>query len=600
MDRSEHRAAESLGGALATLYREMSPRRRRHFYLAVSMMLLGAFAEIVTIGAALPFLAIISDPAAAEKLGAIRFVFDLLDWSSGEDLVLPAILLLGGAAIVTAAVRLLLLWSTQAFVFRFGHELGVRIYGRMLHRPYSWYIARNSAEAIAAMEKVQATIFGVLLPVMQAVVSAVMAVFIIVVLIAIHPGAALVSAVIVALLYVALSFATKERLRSNSRLIADAHKARIQQVQEGLGGIRDILLDRSQPVFVRAFERLDDGLRHAQAVNTFLSGAPRLVIEAAGILLLALLALYMSGRPGGLVAAIPVIGALAIGAQRLLPLLQTIYVAFSRTAGSLQSLTEIAALAALPDAEDGAADGPAPVFRNQITAEEIGFRYPGGRGPALQRVTLTVRKGERIGLIGETGSGKSTLLDLMMGLLEPTEGALRIDGRPLDPAARRGWQAQVAHVPQFIYLADSSIAANIAFGAEAEAIDMERVREAARRAQIAAFVEGLPDGYDTQVGERGVRLSGGQRQRIGIARALYRQAQVLILDEATSALDDETEAAVIEALGAAGGAELTVLMVAHRLTTLAACDRLVRLKDGRIVETGSYAALVGGAARGAG
>ena len=585
---------QSAAGALKALYALMSARRRRHFLLSMLLMLAGAVAELVTIGAALPFLALLSDPERAMEIPAIRAIFGLLGWSAGEDLIVPATLLLVGAALVAAAIRLALTWTTQAFVFRFGHEIGVRIYARMLRLPYIRHIEGNSSEAIAAVEKVQAAVFSILLPMMQAVVAAFMGLFIVALLIAIDPVTALVSAAAVTTLYAALTLATQRRLRENSRIVDQAHTGRVKQVQEGLGGIRDILLDRSQPVFEEAFRALDDRLRRAQLLNSFVATAPRLVIESAGIVLIALLALYMSGKPGGLVAGIPILGALAIGAQRLLPLLQTVYLAWSRTTGSLHTLIEITGMAGAPAGAEAEPPQPAPLppLARAIEFDAVGFRYPRGRRRALRRIDLTIARGERIGLIGETGSGKSSLLDLLMGLLEPSEGEIRIDGVALDSASRSAWQAQIAHVPQFIYLSDSSVAANIAFGAVPGEIDMERVRAAAAQAQIAAFIDSLPERYDTRVGERGVRLSGGQRQRIGIARALYKRAAVLILDEATSALDDETEAAVIAALPSGSGG-LTLVMVAHRLTTLAACDRIVRLKGGEIAETGSYAELIG-------
>jgi ABC-type multidrug transport system fused ATPase/permease subunit len=583
--------------ALRAIHALMSRPRRRQLYVTLLLMVLGAVAELVTIGAALPFLALISDPQRATEIGAVAFIFDLFGWRQGDRLILPATLLLAAAALFAGAVRLLLNWATQAFVFRFGHDMSVAIFARVLRQPYLYHVERNTSEAIAGVEKVQAAIFAVLLPVMQGVVAAFMATFVIALLIAIDPVTALSAAAAMSALYVGLSLATRRMLRDNSRIVGEAHTLRVKQVQEGLGGIRDILIDRSQPVFEEAFREVDDRLRKAQLVNNFVAQAPRLVVEAGGIVLIALLALYMSYQPGGIVAAIPILGALAIGAQRLLPMLQAVYLAWSRTAGSLQVLFDIAGLVGspLPDAGLRGEVAPSRRLRRDIEFDRVSFRYPGGRRPALHEVTLTIARGERIGLIGETGSGKSTLLDVLMGLLPPTGGEIRIDGRPLDQASRSDWQGQIAHVPQFIYLADSSIAANIAFGAPSEAIDLERVRAAAARAQIAAFIEGLPGGYETTVGERGVRLSGGQRQRIGIARALYKGASVLILDEATSALDDSTEAAVIEALGH-GEYGLTLLMVAHRLTTLAACDRLVRLERGRIAQVGSYEELVGGAA----
>ena len=303
-------------------------------------------------------------------------------------------------------------------------------------------------------------------------------------------------------------------------------------------------------------------------MSLFISGAPRHVLEAAGIVSIAILAVLVSSRPSGLIGAIPVLGALALGAQRLLPLLQQAYSGWSQLAGNRDALADILALLAAPIVATPVRDRsrpPAP-FQRDIRFDRVGFGYEGSE-PVLRDVDLVIPKGGRLGIVGRTGSGKSTLLDLLIGLLEPTSGEISVDGKRIDDSSRGEWQAQIAHVPQNIFLTDASIAANIAFG-EAEAdIDMERVRSAALGAAANTFIERMPAGYDTIVGERGVRLSMGQRQRIGIARALYGRAILLIFDEATSALDSETEADVLSAV-AALGREMTVVMIAHRASTL--------------------------------
>jgi len=367
----------------------------------------------------------------------------------------------------------------------------------------------------------------------------------------------------------------------------------MQTMQEGLGGIRDILLEQSQEVFESKYRCVDYEYRNAQVANNFIALAPRFLVEATGILLLALLTLYFSAKPGGVIAAIPVLGAMAVGAQRLLPLLQQAYTAWSAFTGNRQVLIDVVELMRTPIVTSASRDRSHPpvAFRESIAFDRVSFRYD-NRGYALRDIDLVIPKGARVGLVGETGSGKSTMLDILMGLLDPTSGAVRIDGQVLDDRNRANWQAQIAHVPQAIYLADSSIAVNIAFGESDDALDRARVGDAARRAHLHDFICSLPEGYETAVGERGVRLSGGQRQRIGIARALYKQASVLVLDEATSALDSRVEAGVMRSIFALER-DLTLLMIAHRTTTLAGCDRIVRLEAGRIVEIGTYEDLIG-------
>jgi ATP-binding cassette, subfamily B, bacterial PglK len=290
----------------------------------------------------------------------------------------------------------------------------------------------------------------------------------------------------------------------------------------------------------------------------------------------------MSREPGGVVKAIPVLGALALGAQRLLPLLQQAYSGWSLASGNHRAFRDIVELMEAPiPAPQPAAPRPLAIER-ELAFEGVGFRYPEGRF-ALAGASFCIRAGEHVGIAGTTGSGKSTLLDLLMGLLDPDEGAILVDGRPLDSASRPAWQAGLAHVPQTIYLADDTIAANIAFPRDAGELDSGRLEAAVRAAQLDVFLAGLPEGLQTYVGERGVRLSGGQRQRIGLARALYRRPRLLILDEATSALDEATETAVLAGLHEMRR-DLTLVTVAHRATTLAACDRLLRVERGRVSE----------------
>jgi len=339
-----------------------------------------------------------------------------------------------------------------------------------------------------------------------------------------------------------------------------------------------VMLDRAQPVFEESFARLDAEHGRAVTANVIIGTAPRFAIEGIGIAALALVALAASGRPGGLSDAIPVLGALALGAQRLLPLVQQIYLGWSQAAGNYQALKDVLALLETPVRPLPEVEAPLP-FEREVRFDGVGFAYVEGK-PVVSGFDLVIEKGERVALAGRTGSGKSTLLDLLMGLIDPSEGEISVDGVRLDAATRAAWQAQIAHVPQSIYLSDDTIAANIAFAVPPGEVDMERVRDAAARAEIAGFIEGLPEGYSTRVGERGVRLSGGQRQRIGIARALYKRASLLILDEATSALDAATEADVLRSVSAMGEG-LTLVMVTHREAALSGF-RVVRLGESAV------------------
>jgi ATP-binding cassette subfamily B protein len=311
------------------------------------------------------------------------------------------------------------------------------------------------------------------------------------------------------------------------------------------------------------------------------------LIEPAGILIMAAVALYLSREQGGLVAALPALGALAFGAQRLLPLVQQLYNGWSSVAANKSLVDDVVQQLRLPIPSTV---GPAPrrlPFHDSIEFRRVSFIYAGAAQPSVRDLSFTVRRGSRVALLGPTGSGKSTTADLLMGLLEPSEGIIVVDGAELDSAKLPGWRSNIAHVPQILFLADASIAQNIAMGAQ---FDMGRVQEAIALAQLDEFVSQLPEGYHTRVGERAIRISGGQRQRLALARAIYKASPLLVLDEATSALDDDTEAAIAGALDVLQHQGRTIVIIAHRSKLIGTCTGLIKLANGRIVECSGDAA----------
>ncbi|HYC96269.1 MAG TPA: ATP-binding cassette domain-containing protein, partial [Sphingomicrobium sp.] len=305
-----------------------------------------------------------------------------------------------------------------------------------------------------------------------------------------------------------------------------------------------------------------------------------------------MLAIMIAGRSGGIAAALPFLAALALGALRLLPLTSQLYGAWASLAVAAPILTDVAALLRLPLDHDTQVPD-ATDFHRSIELDAVGFHYPDRAHRAIDDIGLTIPKGARVAITGRTGSGKSTLADLLMGLIEPGEGSILIDGVPLTTDRLPGWRRSVAHVPQEIFLADDSIAANIALSFRGGEEDDDRVKAAARQAQLHDFIETLPDGYDTRIGERGVRLSGGQRQRLALARALYKRAPVLVLDEPTSSLDEQTEMAIIGAMDELQSSGITIVIIAHRLSTMAKCNPIYVLDEGRLVRSGSFAELFG-------
>ena len=555
-------------------------------------MIGAAFAEIINIGAVLPLIAVLSDPSRIFRLPAAHPLINVLGVTAPHQLILPLTIGFGLTAILSGGVRLLLLWANNRLSYAIGADMSISIYRRTLYQPYAVHASRNSSEVISGISNKVNTVISIIVSLLTLISAIVMLVFIMGVLFVIDPLVALSAFCGFGLMYGVIIKFTQARMHENSQRMATESTNLIKSLQEGLGGIRDVLIDGSQDVYCGIYSHADRSLRRGQGNSQFVSQCPRYAMEALGMILIATLALVLANQAHGITKAIPVLGALALGAQRLLPVLQLAYYSWSNILAGQVSLKDALKLLdqPLPDDDGKPVAEPMP-FKHAISVVNLSFRYSDQVPYVLRNLDLVIKKGSRIGFIGVTGSGKSTLLDIVMALLDPTEGKIMIDGEALSQKNRRAWQAHIAHVPQAIFLADSSIEENIAFGVPAKKIDHERVRRAAQQAQISDMIETWPKKYQTFIGERGIRLSGGQRQRIGIARALYKQADVIIFDEATSALDNKTEAAVMQAIEELHG-DLTVLIIAHRLTTLRTCDMIVELDNSRIRRNGTYEEIV--------
>ncbi len=556
------------------------------------LMLLASFAEILSIGAVLPFLAVLTAPERIFEHASAQHIIQALGLTAPAQLLLPLTIFFGVTALIAGVMRLLLLWASTRLSYATGADLSISIYRRTLYQPYAVHCARNSSEVINGISNKTGSTIGIIGQTLNIISSGVMLIAILIPLLSVDPLIALAAFGGFGLIYAFIIRLTRKQLLSDSQRIARESTHVIKALQEGLGGIRDVLLDGSQATYCQIYRNADLPLRRAQGNNAFISASPRYAMEALGMLLISALAYTLAQQTDGIAKAIPILGALALGAQRLLPVLQQAYGSWTGIQSGQASLQDTLELLdqPLPDYADQPAAQPLP-FKHNISLKQLAFRYSPQMPYVLKQLNLTIAKGSRVGFIGTTGSGKSTLLDIVMGLLQPTDGTVEIDGQPVTPTNNRAWQAHIAHVPQAIFLADSSVEENIAFGVPKDQIDHQRVRQAAQQAQIAGSIESWPSHYKTFVGERGIRLSGGQRQRIGIARALYKQADVIIFDEATSALDSETEQAVMEAIEGLSE-DLTLLIISHRLTTLKNCTQIVELGEGGIKRAGTYQDIV--------
>ena len=581
--------------SLAILWHHFSKRRQKQFSLLIILMFVASLAEIISIGAVLPFLGILTAPEQVYQHPLMQPVIQILAVTEPKQLLLPLTILFIMAALLSAVIRLILLYAMTRLSYATGADLSINIYRRTLYQEYEVHVSRNSSEVInGIITKTGGVIGGVISPSLTLISSSILLVGIMGALFAINPMIALSASIGFGLLYWMIIRYTKTHLKENSKTIANQSTQMIKSLQEGLGGIRDVLIDGTQDFYCKLYRNADLPLRRAAGDNAFIGGSPRYAMEAIGMTLIAGLAYLMTQKADGILSVIPVLGALALGAQRLLPVLQQAYASYSTIKAVKSSFEDVLKLLdqPLPEYADQPLPEPIP-FAKEIKLNNLNFRYSEDTPWVLKNVNLSLKKASRIGFIGVTGSGKSTLLDIIMGLLPPSEGELIIDNQTINNQNRRAWMAHIAHVPQNIYLSDSTIEENIAFGIEKKLINHQRVKKAAQQAQIAELIEQLKDGYQTFVGERGVRLSGGQRQRIGIARALYKQADVLIFDEATSALDNETEQAVMKAIDDLGE-EITILIIAHRLTTLKDCSNIIKLDKDHFVYTGSYKEIVNG------
>lgn len=575
---------QSLFKLLRRLWARLSERRRFQLIALFLVMVASSLAEAVSLAAVLPFLAVLSNPEVLWNQSLVQQWVAHLGITSAEALVLPATVTFVVAALLAGAIRLLNLWLNGRLAAVIGSDLSCEAYCRTLHQPYSVHLRTNSSHMIATISTdVVRVIYLVLNPLLLLLSSGLIAASLVAMLLVIDWVIALITGLLVALLYATAITWSREPLQRLSQVQVIFNQRLMQSIQEGLGAIREVLIDGRTSFYEANYREADRPMRLASADANFFSTFPRLVVEPAGMALIAVIG-YLLVQQQGVDRALPLLGALALGAQRLLPTAQKIYEGWAQSRSAKSSLVKVLQLLEQPLQENSKFPPPEPLpLQVGICFSGVRYRYDRDLPEVIKGLDLEIRRGERIGFIGSTGSGKSTTMDLMMGLLKPTSGEILVDGESINsvqyPSRLEAWRAAIGHVPQSIYLADRSVAENIAFGVPPVQINHHWVRRAAQQAQIASFIESQPQGYSSFVGERGIRLSGGQRQRIGIARALYKQAKVLVFDEATSALDTTTEKVVIKTIEGLSK-DLTIVMIAHRLSTLKGCDRIIRLDQG--------------------
>jgi len=571
---------------LHNIFRFVKTRRKVQFLVLLLFTVFTSFLEIVSLGSIVPFIGILTQPEEVFNSKNFSPLITWLDINEPNQLIFPITVIFASAALFAGIFRTLLLRFGIRLSNITGADLSIDIYKKTLHQPYYVHLSRSSSEIISGLTQKVRTVTSVIESVITVITSMFLLLAILSTLIYIDPFVAIVSIASFGICYSIIAILTRKRLKKNSITVADLQTKVIKTLQEGLGSIREVLLSSSQDLYTNLYGLEMKRLLKATGENQFITLFPRFAMETAALILVAGLAYFVTRQDDSLSSSLPILGAMALAAQRLLPLLQMTYANWSNLVGNQAAIRDVLDLLSQKIEIQELKETEIIDFKESIVFKNISFKYPETDQWIFQDAELEIIKGSTIGFVGETGSGKSTCLDLLMSLLEPNQGEILVDGQQLTASNRPHWKRLISHVPQSIFLIDSTIRENIVFD-KLENLDQKQFNISAKRAQASGFIENFEKKYETIAGESGARLSGGQKQRIGIARALYKESELLVLDEATSALDHKTERKVMHSLTNLDDS-LTVLIIAHRISTLEMCDKIYLVKDKKFIDMGSY------------
>lgn len=568
----------------------LTTKQRRTAVVLLGLMLIGVVLETLGIGLIIPALALMTQGDLADKYPALApWLSNLGNWSQ-EQLVIGGLLILIVVYTIKALFLAFLAWRQAQFVFRLRANLSQRLFAGYLRQPYTFHLQNNSAQLIRNTIGQVADITNVIQKSLMLITEILVLLGISALLLAVEPLGALLVMSILGMAGWGFNQFTHSYILSWGKALQYHDGLRIQHLQQGLGGAKDVKLLGRESDFLDQYWVHNIGSASVGQRQDVLGALPRLWLEllaVAGLVTL-VLAMIWQGKP--LELLLPTLGLFAAAAFRIMPSINRVINAIQAVHYALPVIDTLHGELRLFDATKLPQHGQPLPFKNMLTLDQVSFQYPSADSQALHGISLVIPRGTSVGFIGGSGAGKSTLVDVILGLLSPQGGTIKIDGIDIQENLR-GWQNQIGYVSQSIFLTDDTLRRNVAFGLPDDQIDEAAVWRAILAAQLEQFVNELPQGIDTLVGERGIRLSGGQRQRIGIARALYHDPQVLVLDEATSSLDNATEYGVMEAVRALQG-DKTILIVAHRLSTVEHCDRLFRLERGKLVEEGETSVML--------
>lgn len=561
---------------------ELNYKRKVQLLILVLLMFFASFAEMLSVSAIIPFVAIITNPFEfIEYANKIAFL-SYFELNKNENYLQLFTFIFIILLVFSGSLRLLLMWAQIQLSSAIGTDFSVKVYEKTLNRKYSYHLKTSSSVVLAGSQKAKEIADLFIYPLLSIISSVLIFLTVLGTLLIINTKISLIALVCFCAIYLIIIFYSRNTVKNNSKVISEKKVEVTRLIQEGLGGIKEVIINNYQKFYTKRYEKAFTSMQQAVSSNSVIAQSPRFIVETLGMIVIVMLAYYLSSEKSSSILVLPTLSAVALGAQRLLPLLQQIYSSYITIRGAHNGTEDAFNLLKQDNTKQIIVNPIAPIsFEHSITLRNISFSYFETNKSVLNNINIVIPKGIRLGIIGETGSGKSTLVDIIMGLLSPDSGKVYIDDIEINNSNVYMWREFISQVPQSIFLIEASVAENIAFGKLYSEINMERVIWASQKAQIANVIDNWPDKYNTNIGERGIRLSGGQRQRIGIARALYKNSKVLIFDEATSALDNNTENNVMNFVDSLHK-DITLIIIAHRLTTLKKCDMIIEIKDGMV------------------
>lgn len=568
---------------IKSLWFFFSKSRKIQYVGLIFFMVISAFLEVVSIGAIIPFIAILIEPTRLLDYSLGNNLFIYLGNPDESKLVLFMTMAFTITAVFSSLFRMYLVYINTKIAYGSASDLAVILYKTTLNKPYKLHLSTNSSVVVSAIsDKVNEVAIGVLQAIPTLISSIILLISIIVGLLFINPFITINLALFFTIIYFFINLFFKRKLTQHSQEIAIGRANLINHIHDGLGGIREILLHKLQPMFIEIFSKTNKPLRNAAGSNYFISSSPRYFIEALGIILIALVTIYLSKQPGGLSSGLPLLGVMVMATQKMLPIFQQIYSSWVAIKTSESSLKIILKLLSESDsAEDLFNKNKNIRFKEKFEMININFSYDKDKPKILNNLNICIKKGQIIGLIGKSGSGKSTFIDVLIGFLKPSSGLIKVDNIAIDQRNIKSWQGFISHVSQNVFILDDTVYKNIAFGIPDNEIDIKRVKWAAKLACADEFIKLMDNGYYSKLGDNGVSISGGQRQRIAIARALYNKSNFIIFDEATSSLDELTELKVIRSIRKISK-NTTIIMISHKLSLLKFCDSIYQIKNGSV------------------